>query len=65
MDTPFFVVDIESIINQYQLHQRYLPRFKSYYSVRLNPLPMVMEVITALGGNFNVVSKVNEVISFT
>lgn len=59
-DTPFYVMDIEDVINQYNFRNKFLPQISPYFSVKANPLPIVLQVLAALGSNFAAESKVSD-----
>lgn len=56
-EDPFYVVDLGDIVFKYNLWKDLLPRVHSYYAVKCNDCPMVLELLAALGAGFDCASK--------
>jgi len=59
-DSPFYVVDLEKLVEQFTNWKRLLPMVDIYYAVKANPTPIILEVLSSLGVNFDCASK-NEI----
>jgi ornithine decarboxylase len=55
-DTPFLVLSLEQIENNYRFLQKHLPRVKIHYAVKANPDKNIVAAINRLGGHFDVAS---------
>ncbi|MDR3349987.1 MAG: type III PLP-dependent enzyme [Acidaminococcales bacterium] len=55
-DTPFLVLSLEQIENNYRLLQKYMPQVKIHYAVKANPDKNIVAAINRLGGCFDVAS---------
>jgi ornithine decarboxylase len=56
-EDPFYVIDLGDIAFKYNLWKDLLPRVHSYYAVKCNDCPMVLELLAALGAGFDCASK--------
>lgn len=57
-DTPFYLVNTQSLINQYQLWDRmFNGKIKPYYAVKCNNDRVVLETLNRLGCNFDCASQ--------
>lgn len=61
-DTGFFIVDLSSLIEQYQKWTTMLPRIKPFYAIKCNPDSLLVKTLAILGAGFDCASK-NEIIS--
>lgn len=59
-EEAFYIIDIEEVIERYNKWCRLLPSVEPYYAVKCNPDPVIIEVLSALGSNFDCASK-NEI----
>ncbi|CAG2165841.1 unnamed protein product, partial [Oppiella nova] len=57
LDEPFYVVDVEDIIEKYRKLLKYMPRVKQYFAVKSNPSPIVLEILAGLGMSFDCASR--------
>lgn len=64
-EEAFYVLDIGDIVHKHQIWKEKLPRVEPYYAVKCNDNLMVIEVLAALGVNFDCASKneINKVLS--
>lgn len=53
----FYIVDLNKIINQYNLWKRELPMIRPYYAIKSNPDSMIMKLLSDLGCGFDCASK--------
>jgi ornithine decarboxylase len=53
---PFFVVDLNSISNQFEKWRYKLPRFTPFYAVKCNNNPGVLKTLVSLGASFDCAS---------
>lgn len=58
-EEAFYVLDIGDIVQKHQIWKEKLPRVDPYYAVKCNDNLIVIEVLAALGVNFDCASKVN------
>lgn len=56
-EEPFYIVNIAAILNQHKNWLIKMPRVKPYYAVKCNPTNIMIEVLSALGVNFDCASK--------
>ncbi|RWS08554.1 ornithine decarboxylase 2-like protein, partial [Dinothrombium tinctorium] len=56
-DDPFYVVDIENIIEKHDNWLSKMPRVRPYYAVKCNSTTVVLETLAALGLCFDCASK--------
>jgi len=56
-EEPFFIVNVAAILNQHKNWLMKMPRVKPYYAVKCNPTNIMIEVLAALGVNFDCASK--------
>lgn len=56
-ETPFLVVDLEEIANQYREFEEHFNFAKVYYAVKSNPAPEVLGLLRDLGSNFDIASR--------
>lgn len=64
-EEAFYVLNIGDIVKKYEEWVAYLPTVKPYYAVKCNDSLTVLEVLAALGTNFDCASKteINKVLS--
>ena len=55
---PFFVVDVEAAIKRVHLWKQCLPRVNSYYCMKTNPNPFLLELYAAYDYGFDCATKV-------
>jgi ornithine decarboxylase len=55
-ETPFLVVKLDLIKQQYEELKRCFPYAVSHYAVKANPAPVVLELLRDLGSNFDIAS---------
>lgn len=56
-DTPFFIVDLGEILEQYKQWKAHLPRVRPLFAVKCCPNPMVLKFLSVLGCGFACSSK--------
>jgi len=54
--TPLFVIDHAELRKNYALFRKHFPRIQTYYAVKVNSDPAVVETFYNLGGSFDVAS---------
>lgn len=54
--TPFLVVDLDTISNNYLTLHHLLPQAKIYYAMKANPAPEILKLLVGLGSNFDTAS---------
>ncbi len=54
--SPLLVVDLEVVADRAVALQNAFPTFRSFYAVKANPMPEVLELLVALGSQFDVAS---------
>lgn len=54
--TPFLVVDLDTIASNYQALAHSLPMAEVFYAVKANPAPEVIRLLVTLGSRFDVAS---------
>lgn len=59
-EEPFFVVNLGSVIRQYEQWVRYLPNIRPYYAIKCNPDLLIIKTLQRLGCGFDCASN-NEV----
>jgi len=57
IEDPFYVVNIEDIIQKHQNWLIKMPRIQPFYAVKCNNSPIVIEILAALGLGFDCASK--------
>lgn len=55
-NTPFLVVDLDVIAENYLTLRRLLPNTQVYYAVKANPAPDILKLLVKLGSSFDVAS---------
>src|SRR4051812_31949561 len=58
--TPFLVVDLEVVGDNYRRLRAAVPGAGIYYAVKANPAPEVLKLLTRMGSSFDIAS-VNEI----
>lgn len=56
LNTPFLVVDLDRVLENYRILTTNLPVVKCFYSVKSNPAPQVIKTLLAKGSNFEAAS---------
>lgn len=59
-DEAFYIIDLGKIISQYNKWIEKLPHVQPYYAIKCNPNPVIIQVLSSLGCNFDCASK-NEI----
>lgn len=54
--TPFLVVDLDIISDNYLTLRRLLPQAEVYYAVKANPAPEILKLLVRLGSSFDTAS---------
>ncbi len=54
--TPFLVMDLDVVANNYNELHRTLPIAEIFYAVKANPAPEIVQLLTTLGSSFDVAS---------
>jgi len=57
---PFYIIDLGTLVELYDLWTIHLPNVQPYYAVKCNPNPIIIETLHALGCYFDCASK-NEI----
>lgn len=55
-DTPFLVVDLDTISNNYIALRRLLPQVQIYYAMKANPAPEILKLLVEFGSSFDTAS---------
>jgi ornithine decarboxylase len=55
-DTPFVVIDLNTISQHYDTLNEYFPYASVYYAVKANPAPQILTLLRDKGSNFDVAS---------
>ncbi|MDM7945148.1 type III PLP-dependent enzyme [Oceanibaculum nanhaiense] len=58
VETPFLVVDLDVVEENYRALASALPNAKIFYAVKANPAPEILNRLTGLGSNFDTASVV-------
>jgi ornithine decarboxylase len=61
-DEPFYIVDLDKVVEQYNRWTEYLPTITPYFAVKSNPDAKIMSLLATLGCNFDCASK-NEMVN--
>jgi len=56
-ENPFYVCDVNDIIQKYRMWRTAMPRIKPHYAVKCNDHPTVLRVLASLGIGFDCASK--------
>ncbi|KAF2896621.1 hypothetical protein ILUMI_09564 [Ignelater luminosus] len=56
-ENPFYICDVNDIIQKYRMWKSVMPRVKPHYAVKCNDHPTVLKVLAALGLGFDCASK--------
>ena len=56
LQTPYLIVDLDVVENNYRALRRTLPMAQVYYAVKANPAPDVVKRLVSLGSSFDVAS---------
>lgn len=56
-EEAFYIVDLGEIVNSYNNWIKLLPNIKLYYAVKCNPNPVILDVLSSLGVNFDAASQ--------
>ena len=56
-DEPFYIVDMDKVVEQYNRWVEYLPDIQPYFAVKSNPDANIMRLLATLGCNFDCASK--------
>jgi len=59
-DEPFYIVDLNKIVDQYNKWTTKLPNIKPYFAIKSNPDYNIIKLLSVLGCNFDCASK-NEI----
>lgn len=55
-NTPFLVVDLDTIGDNYLTLHRLLPQAQIYYAMKANPAPEILKLLVGLGSSFDTAS---------
>lgn len=66
-DEPFYIVDLAEIVRTFELWNKLLPNVKPYYAMKCNPNPVILDLLSRLGCNFDCASKheLNQILKLT
>uniref|UniRef100_A0A0K0EJD3 ornithine decarboxylase n=1 Tax=Strongyloides stercoralis TaxID=6248 RepID=A0A0K0EJD3_STRER len=56
-DSPFIVMNLDTVIRKYEEFRQLLPRVKPFYAVKCNNDPILLKVLSLLGTGFDCASK--------
>lgn len=56
-DDPFYIIDLNKVIEQYNKWQQKLPNIKPYFAIKSNPDLKIIRLLSQLGCNFDCASK--------
>uniref|UniRef100_A0A914P7S6 Ornithine decarboxylase n=1 Tax=Panagrolaimus davidi TaxID=227884 RepID=A0A914P7S6_9BILA len=56
-DSPFYTVNLGTLVSKFQEWQREMPRVKPFYSVKTNNEPVILSTLATLGSGFDCASK--------
>jgi ornithine decarboxylase len=56
-DTPFYILDIATIVQKYKEWMTLLPNVEPHYAVKCNPDPVVVKLLAMLGAKFDCASQ--------
>jgi len=56
-DEPFYIVDLDKVVEQYNRWTEHLPTITPYFAVKSNPDAKIMSLLATLGCNFDCASK--------
>ncbi len=54
--TPFLLINLDVIANNYQLLQKLIPQANIYYAIKANPAPEILKLLVRLGSKFDTAS---------
>lgn len=54
--SPLLVLSLDEVKRNYNVLHKYMPRVRIHYAIKANPHPEILEVMKALGSNFDVAS---------
>ena len=60
---PFFVFNVEDMIEKHRKWCELLPKVVPYYAIKANPSPLMLEMAMGLGLKFDCTSKVFPVVT--
>ncbi len=65
-ETPFVVIDTETIAQHYQALEDNFPYANIYYAVKANPAPAILQMLAERGANFDIASiyELDKVLQF-
>jgi ornithine decarboxylase len=56
-DTPFYVLDVATLVEKYVQWKSLLPNIEPHYAVKCNPDPVILETLYKLGAKFDCASQ--------
>lgn len=56
-DDPFYIIDLNKVVEQYHRWQEKLPNIKPYFAIKCNPDIKIIRLLADLGCNFDCASK--------
>ncbi len=56
LETPFLVMNLDIIVENYLTISRLLPQAQVYYAMKANPAPEILKLLVELGSSFDVAS---------
>jgi len=64
---PFYIIDLGTLVELYDLWMTHLPNIQPYYAVKCNPNKVIIEMLHSLGCSFDCASKneINTVLKIT
>ena len=55
-ETPFLVISLAQVEENYRFFRRHLPRVNVYYAMKANPAPRILTLLASLGAGFDTAS---------
>lgn len=56
LETPFLIMDLDAIAENYLTLRRLMPQAQVYYAMKANPAPEILKLLVGLGANFDAAS---------
>jgi len=56
-EEAFYIIDLGEIVNAYNIWIKLLPDVNPYYAVKCNSNPVILDVLSSLGANFDAASQ--------
>lgn len=56
LETPFLIMDLDAIAENFLTLRRLMPQAQIYYAMKANPAPEILKLLVGLGANFDTAS---------